>query len=407
MASVLEDNENEGLKEEVLPNIPHDTVEGTIFQHGELLPFWNAYRSWLSAHGVVLYELRRVVDWILIEHWCAPPVTASTPLPFATRLNPGSAEILGRPVQSKYGLGQDLSGNDLFIKLTDTHSTEHQINQYLLNHSKADTKPKWPSFPYALCPTAVLDSPHNFSFIVMPCWGARVEIEDFDCMRVILTFIRCLLTGLSFLHEHRIAHRDIRETNVLMNGYCPDLEEWQCKGIVNDHLQSPDLAFAMFDYDLSIKLPPGVSLKYCRLPSSEGDRGGFHFHPRDISLGEPEYNPFAFDVGCMGNMFLYYFVEAIRVLPQLAPLFARMTTHVVDGRFTASEALAFFQDHFGDLPDDVLATRLVLSPSFEPLVDPEVYWSLLNAEDSERWKGFSCPEEVLVPNTPAMGRRNC
>ncbi len=98
----------------------------------------------------------------------------------------------------------------------------------------------------------------------------------------------------------------------MVNAYCPDLQEWQCKDIVKNHLQSPDLAFALFDYDLSIQLPPSVSLKQCRLPSTEGDRGPFNFHPRDISLGEPEYNPFAFDVGCMGNMFLYHF--AIRSL---------------------------------------------------------------------------------------------
>ncbi len=79
-------------------------------------------------------------------------------------------------------------------------------------------------------------------------------------------------------------------------------------------------------------------------------------------------------------------------MPEFAALFARMTTHVVDRRFTAAEALAFFQDHFGDLSDDVLATHLVLMPSIEPLKDPEEYWSLLGAEDSERWKGFRVPK---------------
>ncbi len=78
-------------------------------------------------------------------------------------------------------------------------------------------------------------------------------------------------------------------------------------------------------------------------------------------------------------------------MPQLAPLFAQMTTHSIDQRFTAAEALAFFQDHFGNLPDNVLATPVVLTLNFEPLNDPEVYWSLLSAEDSERWEGFRVP----------------
>ena len=99
-----------------------------------------------------------------------------------------------------------------------------------------------------------------------------------------------------------------------MDGYCPDLDEWQSKDIIKNHLQSPNLAFALFDYDLSVQLPCDVSPKHCHLRSSEGDHGPFHFHLKDISLGGPEYNPFAFDVGCMGNMFLCHFMVCHQVV---------------------------------------------------------------------------------------------
>ena len=75
-------------------------------------------------------------------------------------------------------------------------------------------------------------------------------------------------------------------------------------------------------------------------------------------------------------------------MPELAALFAGMTTHIASRCFIASEALTFFQDHSSGLPDDVLATPLLLMLSFEPFNDLDVYWSLLNAEDSEKWKDF-------------------
>ncbi len=66
--------------------------------------------------------------------------------------------------KSKFGLGQDGTGRDVFIKMTDKGSHEHRINQYLLG-LEGTAKPE---HYYALCPVAVLDSPYNFSFIVMP-----------------------------------------------------------------------------------------------------------------------------------------------------------------------------------------------------------------------------------------------
>ena len=92
-----------------------------------------------------------------------------------------------------------------------------------------------------------------------------------------------------------------------MNGYCPELDERECEGIIKEHLGSSDLAFCLFDYDHAIQFPHNVSLEECRRPSSEGEHGTFEYHPLDITLGEPQYNPFAFDVGCLGMMFLYFF----------------------------------------------------------------------------------------------------
>ena len=78
----------------------------------------------------------------------------------------------------------------------------------------------------------------------------------------------------------------------------------------------------------------------------------------DTRQGEPYYDPFAFDVGCMGNMLSKYNVNEFSFtcvgsfseytyqyltpdVPFLAPLLDRMTMHIVSRRFTAVEAHEF------------------------------------------------------------------
>ncbi|TBU25142.1 hypothetical protein BD311DRAFT_670303, partial [Dichomitus squalens] len=188
-------------------------------------------------------------------------------------------------------------------------SAEHQNNRYLLEQFSSSTNAPLSN---VLPPVAVLDSPYHFSFVVMPIWSNAFVVGSFDSVRLVITFTRCLLTGLSSLHDHRIAHRDIREDNTLVNGYCPELERFESKAIVGKHLHSPDVAFSFFDYDLAIQLPSNVSVKNSRRPAWEGNRDSPQFHPlHDIYFAQPEYNPFAFDVACLGNMFLYHFTVSI------------------------------------------------------------------------------------------------
>ncbi|TBU25141.1 hypothetical protein BD311DRAFT_522857 [Dichomitus squalens] len=68
-----------------------------------------------------------------------------------------------------------------------------------------------------------------------------------------------------------------------------------------------------------------------------------------------------------------------------------MTTHIASPRFTAAEALSFYNEFLSRLPDDLLAHPLTLSAGFEPLCNPDVYWSLLSPEDRGRWHAFRVP----------------
>jgi hypothetical protein len=69
--------------------------------------------------------------------------------------------------------------------------------------------------------------------------------------------------------------------------------------------QDSRLQYALFDFDISIMFNPDSTPAERRLPSEFSWEGGYH-QPYDTSQGELDYDPFAFDVACMGNFFREY-----------------------------------------------------------------------------------------------------
>ncbi len=66
------------------------------------------------------------------------------------------------------------------------------------------------------------------------------------------------------------------------------------------------MKYALFDFDLAWVLPASTPRASCRLPR----KGGFFASlnaPPDLDQGEYDYDPFAFDVGCLGIMFHDFF----------------------------------------------------------------------------------------------------
>ena len=72
--------------------------------------------------------------------------------------------------------------------------------------------------------------------------------------------------------------------------------------------------YALMDFNQSIQLPVDTSLKVCRRSYEEADYGAMHYKPDDAWWGNPTYNPFAYDVGTLGNMFRFHFSVSTRVL---------------------------------------------------------------------------------------------
>ncbi|KAI0645510.1 kinase-like domain-containing protein [Trametes meyenii] len=359
--------------------------------------FWTAYRPWLSTQGLILYELY----YASLEHnyrtWCPPATSAEGRFPFARRIKVTPLIPYKAISDLWFAYAQDPQGRDLVIKLAAKDSAEHRINKYLMDRPECHSEE---AFPYVLPSITIVDSPYNFVFLAMPTWcGCNTLDPEKYFVRVgqVLRFIRCLLIGLDYLHKHRIAHRDIKEDNILVNICFLELNHLQFREALDEHLGSiMDAAYCLSDFDLSLQLPPCTSLRDCRRPSQESMRGTDIYHPHDTHQGEPYYNPFAFDVACLGKLFIFHLAYTIPTIPALAPLFAKMTTHVLSERFTAAESLEFFDSMIWRGRSETEMSRPLGSKfTLTSLSHPDAYWSKLSISDRTRWKDYKIPPKSL------------
>ena len=61
------------------------------------------------------------------------------------------------------------------------------------------------------------------------------------------------------------------------------------------------------DFNQSFQLPADTSLRSCRRPFEEARFGALVYKPDDAAWGAAYYNPFAFDVAMLGNLFRFHF----------------------------------------------------------------------------------------------------
>ncbi|OJT06795.1 hypothetical protein TRAPUB_2352 [Trametes pubescens] len=95
---------------------------------------------------------------------------------------------------------------------------------------------------------------------------------------------------------------DISEWNMLVNCYNPYSPK-SARHLLDGHRSPSDVHYCLFDFDISHIFPRDAPLSVCRRPSAESYEGALSYHPFDTSCGEYDYNPFAYDVACLGNLY--------------------------------------------------------------------------------------------------------
>ncbi|CAA7265454.1 unnamed protein product [Cyclocybe aegerita] len=203
----------------------------------------------------------------------------------------------------------------------------------------------------------------------------------------ILDLVRAMLKGLSFLHKHNICHRDVKPANMLANHFSDDTDaNFDTRMQLRLHGQ---LKYAMFDFDFSIMFPPTIDRALCRLPYQKSWEAAW-IRPYDTSQGEFDYDPFAFDVGTLGFVLIHSFRERIRYAPLLAPLLDRMTTHRLQERFTAEQALRYLEEAYAEITEDELSKEMEPEPM--PICeDSRDLWVDVPPHLAARWSSHRQP----------------
>ncbi|CAA7268457.1 unnamed protein product [Cyclocybe aegerita] len=140
----------------------------------------------------------------------------------------------------------------------------------------------------------------NCCFVVMPRWGTDIHLPPPNTLRDVLQIIHSMLKGLAFLHRNNVLHRDTSMTNVLVNHFSSDIPS-NNNPIRVKLRDSGHLLYALFDFDISIIVPADIKREEYRLPYTMSWWGWTR--PYDTAQGEFDYDPFSFDVGCLGRVF--------------------------------------------------------------------------------------------------------
>ncbi|PBK77789.1 hypothetical protein ARMSODRAFT_1077465 [Armillaria solidipes] len=251
----------------------------------------------------------------------------------------------------------------------------------------------------------------DFSAVVMPKWSVVFTPDRcFETMRDVLSMIHCLLKGLVFLHDRNIVHRvsmvklsvaaviplteyqDIKIENTLVNH--AHNAHWTRHGHTAAFHRSLRragvLTYAYIDFDIAIMFPPDAPRSECRLPYWKSWDGTNNWAVKDTAQGEYDYDPFTFDVALLGFQFCQSFQHLPPYAPFLAPLLDMMVTHDYKRRFTASEALKFFEDMYPLLPEEQLQAFPPMLPHPE---DHETFdkWKDLPPDLTKRWASYREP----------------
>ncbi|CAA7269504.1 unnamed protein product [Cyclocybe aegerita] len=276
---------------------------------------------------------------------------------------------------------QDSLGRHVVLKIVEGNSEEYKILNFLL------TQVDWSdvdNFPCVIPVLRLLPYEENW-LAVMPRWGSNPSAPWFATCSEVLDAIHGYLQGLAFLHEHRIFHRDLDFPNLFVNHFC--CPECSHDNTFRHALRKQGRAkYAIADFNLSMMLEPGTSLRDYRLPVS--DAYGVHEKPHEVHYAQPDFNPFAYDVGALGIQFRYEYGHLSSEIPILAPLLGGMTTYDIEKRFTAAAALAFLDDNRKHLSEEQLSAVPSQDTDHDIATLPwdlRDMWSGLSAEHLARW----------------------
>lgn len=188
------------------------------------------------------------------------------------------------------------------------------------------------------------------SYMVMPVLRT-FDDPDFGARGEVVDFVTQLLKGMTFMHDHLVAHSDLTRANIMMDARPIFPEGWHfaTNSFTEDgtELVRPlaridhPVRYYIIDFDFSVRFLPGQSSIIKGLGGRDHDAPELHTHL--------PFDHFKLDVFTVGNLFKKYFKEKFLGLEFLSSLIDMMTTHDFRNRPTAQASL----DHWYTIRDGI------------------------------------------------------
>ncbi|KAI0745180.1 kinase-like domain-containing protein [Earliella scabrosa] len=334
------------LRSQEIDDLLHDTTEPGSLYPSEI--FWRDHQKWLEEQGYLLRRRYRP-DWV--PSWTG---TKKSPRSFedghsshnpqimdAKRMSDGKVVVLKRVQKSL---------NPQELEITSMFSVEP-----LASDPRNHCVPIY----------AALQSPHDEDsvLLVMPLLRQYNKPRFYTYGEAIECF-RQLFEGVQFMHQHRVAHRDIHYRNTMMDPlpivsevYHPILDAWNYDGTnrrVHYFLRTGNpTKYYFIDF--------GISRRYsedCTSPREPIIMGGDRSVPEFKHSNDP-CDPFPTDIYYLGNLLREDLLEKYRGFEFIQALVSEMVQDDPSKRPTIDEVIKRFESIRSSLSTWKLRSRIV------------------------------------------------
>ncbi|TBU31672.1 kinase-like domain-containing protein [Dichomitus squalens] len=370
------------------PANPHplskDAIRGGLFRDEY---FWRNHQTWLAEVGYMLRPRYRM-DWQ--PSWfetkksildCEDGLsTLSTIIMDAIRISDGRIVALKQVDRSRYPDEEDIA-------------RAFAMPSTLANDTRNHTAPIYD----------ILQSPlnENVAFLVMP-YLLRIDRVKFATVGEVVECWRQLFEGLQFMHQHHLAHCDIKFNNVMMDtvpllSEIPHPTYWHSdksydfkRSIKTRTRTSYPPRYYYIDFGLSYELSPEEPSPRLRVALG-GDKSAPEYKNRDAPL-----DPYKLDIYCLGNLIREHFINVrSRCFTFMKPLVEDMVQVEPANRPNMDDAFTRFESLRASLPQGVLRSRVVYDDEFGI---PRLYRACRHVVRTLFWMATGTP---ALPSPPS------
>ncbi|TEB32426.1 hypothetical protein FA13DRAFT_1731624 [Coprinellus micaceus] len=304
---------------------------------------WQFLSPFFSRHGLQLYEYFPRTD-----RGARPPVapksvhTSEMPWPWARKAYEQEEDIeFDFLTTTRVWPARDAGGHEVIIRLASSGPVPSEELKVFWRLNTVEARSD--SRNYTL-PVLKYLTFNDLVFVVMPRWDT-MAYNPWAPASTVLELIQLTETfyeGLQFLHEQRIAHRDIHPSNTVMNALITRGED------VFDLRSADSVRYAYIDYDASVAFPEDSDIETLRTDRLMRNPIRYMGYPPGIC------NPFKDDILCMTSMTQTMVRVVENVVPEIGDFFDSILRCEYEDVPSASQALKSFRELRSRMTDDQL-----------------------------------------------------